>query len=216
MKLTAIYIQTSPHVKKHICSVLRRIILQNITDWTFNVQNLNATPLQRNPALGFMPPKVKPSHKCRNADQREGGGQGGEGKKHSPFPIPHKAPPIHMALFSALPKYSVTRWPCFILKRQITRSQRAVIRSGVGEVSVDSLACSAFSLQPETNLFGKLRAVQKETTHTVSRALNCWGQAGRHTHSLAYTHARSHKHTLLHKMAALTKISLCPESCLWT
>lgn len=141
-----------------------------------------------------MPPKVNPSHKCRNADQRKKGrGRGGK-KKHSPFPIPHKAPPIHTALFSALPQESVTRWRCFIFKTQITRSERAVIRSGGKKA--DSRACSAFSLQPETNLFGKLRAVQKETTHTVSRALNCWGQAGRQTHTRIYTHTHAHSRTL--------------------
>lgn len=62
---------------------------------------------------------------------------------------------------------------------------------------------SAFSLQPETNLFGKLRAVQNGTTHSL-RAFNCWGQADTHSHTLA--------RTLSHKMAALTKISSPPKA----
>lgn len=62
---------------------------------------------------------------------------------------------------------------------------------------------STFSLQPETNLFGKLRAVQNGTTHSL-RAFNCWGQADTHSHTLA--------HTLSHKMAALTKISSPPKA----
>lgn len=45
---------------------------------------------------------------------------------------------------------------------------------------------STFSLQPETNLFGKLRAVQNGTTQTASEHSTCWGQArraGRMTHT---------------------------------
>lgn len=48
-----------------------------------------------------------------------------------------------------------------------------------------------FSLQPETSLFGKLRAVQNRTTHSLW-ALNCWGP--------------THAHTQSYKMAALTKL----------
>lgn len=115
-------------------------------------------------------------------------GEGGEREKHSPFPIPHKAPPIHTALFSALPEESVTRWQCFIFKRQITRSHP--LR---GQKKADSRACSAFSLQPETNLFGKLRAVQKETTHSLQSA-QLLG-AGRQTHTRIYTHIRTLTHS---------------------
>lgn len=62
---------------------------------------------------------------------------------------------------------------------------------------------SAFFLQPETNLFGKLRAVQNGTTHSLRAVRGSHSTAGgRQTHT--------HSHT--HKMAALTKFPFSKTS----
>jgi len=104
--------------------------------------------------------------------------------------------------------------------------QRSSTRGGGGEpIHINTSSCphSAFSLQPETNLFGKLRAVQNGTTHTHthththSLSLSCvcvrvcvCVRAPQqlnviHTHTHTRTHTHTHVHTPARKMAALAE-----------
>lgn len=113
----------------------------------------------------------------------------GKDKKHSP--LPPRAPPIHRVLFFLEQNSVFLR---FFLT-EITSERR------IHSTNTNSCPHSTFSLQPETNLFGKLRAVQTGTTHSL-RAFNCWGQADTHSNTLTHSH----------KMAALTKISSTPKA----
>lgn len=114
----------------------------------------------------------------------------GKDKKHSP--LPPRAPHIEFCFFLKKKK-KISR--CKFFLSEITTKQH------IHSTNTNSCPHSTFSLQPETNLFGKLRAVQTETTHSV-RAFNCWGQADTHSNTLTHSH----------KMAALTKISSTPKA----
>ena len=126
----------------------------------------------------------------------------GKGKKAQPLPLnPHHHSTTHTLGSLSCPSK-------FFHKSLLTKttSEQPPPHPRSAE-NTSSRPRSAFSLQPETNLFGKLRAVQNGTTHSL-RAFNCWGQADTHTH----THSHTLAHTLSHKMAALTKISSPPKA----
>lgn len=117
----------------------------------------------------------------------------GKEKKLSPFPLNPPTSTTHMHSFFLPYIFSL-----FISCLGISKT-RKTNKCSIHPANTSSCPHSAFSLQPETNLFGKLRAVQNGTTH--SQLLG----AGRQTH----THAHSHTS---HKMAAFTKISSTPKA----
>lgn len=131
--------------------------------------------------FSFMTGTANLSHMYRNADQR---GR----KKTQPHAFTPKEPPMHTLTFPLL--------NFFICLNSLKENKKT-------EWHFHHSSCprSAISLQPETNLFGKLRAVQNRTTHTASEPSTAGGWL---------SHTPTHTHT--HKMAALTKISSTPRA----
>lgn len=123
----------------------------------------------------------------------------GKEKKHSPFPLPPKAPPIHAVPFFSFKCSLFKSYICTKTKKK--KKEKKKSEWHIHSTNTSSCPHSTFSLQPETNLSGKLRAVQHGTTHSL-QAFNCWGQADTHSHTLTHSH----------KMAALTKISSTPKA----
>lgn len=99
----------------------------------------------------------------------------GKKKRRASFPYPPKHHPYTQFRFS-LKTFSLCKPP---------PPTKITIRRPIHSTNKNSSPRSTFSLQPETNLFGKLRAVQEGTTHTVSEHSTA---GGRQTHTHAHTH----------------------------
>lgn len=187
-----------------------------MTNWTFNAQNQNTTLCLSGEILLFHACLLK-STPAISAGMRIKGKKGrgrGERKGTAPSPYPTKHHPYtRLCSLLSLKKVSLGGGVLSLKHKSREANEQSSAPGGKKKRRIPAPA-PLFPCSRRQIFFGKLRAVQKETTHTVSRALNCWGQAGRQTHTRIYTHTRTHTHALSHKMAALTKISLCPESCL--